>query len=564
MKKIVQVCVLNLAIVLSGEGSFAQNETQIFLATLDSANKEYEQENWGKAAILWERLANANPVNGHFWEYSASAYFKDKMYSKAIPAYKKLVELGYGAPANRAYDIACCYSLLKDKTQSLSWLQKALDMGYYYISHAQTDSDLKFIADDPAFKKLLFLEDISKMTRNEGWLYDLDMLQWEVKRKVISSSSDQDLPAFYASLNKLRKEIPKLTDTQITIELMKMIRYIGDGHSNIFLPVSKPEFRQTLPVQFYLFNEGLYIISADPKYKELLGSRVLQFEKKNINDVINALEPLNGRDNKMTTLVRLPYLMRHPILLRTLGVIKNETQVELKIKDVKGEVKTVYVVPDTTQPDIWNIQPNPKGWISFPETLKDSMPLYLKNNEKVFWFDYSQKTKILYAQVNRIWNTAEGSLAGFASKLSAFINDNDAEKLVIDLRGNNGGNTFSGWYFVNEFLHNNKINKKGHLFVIIGRRTFSAAQNTATYFEHLTNAIFVGEPTGSRPNFVGDEAPVKLPYSQIELNVSGVLWQSSWGVDKRTWIPPLLYVPPTFEAFKSNRDEAMEAIMAYK
>ena len=564
MKKILQVCVLNLAIVLAGQKSFAQNETQLFLSTLDSANKEYEQKNWRKAAIFWERLANANPVNGHFWEFLASAYFQDKIYNKAIPTYEKLIELGYGVPANRAYDIACCYSLLKDKTQSLSWLQKALDMGYYYISHAQTDSDLKFIADEPAFKKLLFLEDLSKMTRNQGWLYDLDMLRWEVKRKVIRSSPNQDLPAFYASLDKLQKKIPKLSDVEITIELMKMMRYIGDGHSNIFLPVSKPEFKQALPVQFYLFKEGLYIIAADPEHKELLGCEVLQFEKKNINVVIDALELLIGRDNKMNVLVRLPYLMRHPVLLKTLGLISTSSQVELKIRDVQGELKTIYVTADASQPDIWNIQPHPKAWVSFPETLKDSIPLYLKNNDKVFWFDYSPATKIVYAQVNRIWNTTDESLAGFARKLSGLINENDVEKLVIDLRGNNGGNTFSGWDFVNELLHNNKINKRGHLFIIIGRRTFSAAQNTATYFEHLTNAIFIGEPTGSRPNFVGDEAPVKLPYSQIELNVSGVLWQSSWGVDKRTWIAPLLYVPPTFEAFKANRDEAMEAIMAYK
>ena len=563
MKKILHVCVLNFAIVLSLQKSFAQNETQNFLSTLDSANKAYEQKNWGKATVLWEQLTNTNPVNGYLLEYLASAYYHDKRFDKAVVAYKKLIELGFGVPANRAYDIACCYSLLKDKKQSLSWLQKALDMGYYYISHAQTDSDLKFIADDPAFKKLLFL-DVSKMTRHDGWLYDLEMLQWEVKRKVIGSSPDQDLPAFYTSLNKLRKEIPKLTDAQIIIELMKMIRYIGDGHSNIFLPVSKPEFKQTLPLQFYLFKEGLYIISADSKYKELLGSQVLQFEKKNVNDVIKALEPLNGRDNKMTVLVRLPYLMRYPILLRTLGVISTADQVELKIKDIKGEMKTVYMAADTTQPDIWNIQPYPKGWISFSETLQDSVPLYLKDNDKVFWFDYSPATKIVYAQVNRIWNTAEESLAGFGSKLSAFINENDVEKLVIDLRRNNGGNTFSGWFFVKELLHNNKVNRKGHLFVIIGRRTFSAAQNTATYFERLTNAIFVGEPTGSQPNFVGDEAPVKLPYSRIELNVSGVLWQGSWGVDKRIWIEPLLYVPPTFEAFRTNRDPAMEAIIAYK
>ena len=64
MKKILQVCFLNLAFILSGARSFGQSETQIFLSTLDSANKEYEQKNWGKAAILWERLTNANPVNG--------------------------------------------------------------------------------------------------------------------------------------------------------------------------------------------------------------------------------------------------------------------------------------------------------------------------------------------------------------------------------------------------------------------------------------------------------------------------------------------------------------------
>lgn len=564
MKKLLKVFILSLAVTSLQENVFAQNETQTFLSILDSAKKEYNEKNWGKAAILWEQLAKANPVNGHFWDYLAAANYHNKTFDKAIPAYEKMIELGYAVPANAAYNIACCYSLLKNKQQSLLWLKKALDLGYYYIDHAQTDSDLGFIGDDPAFKNLLFLKDVSKMTHQEGWLYDLDMLQWEVKRKAIHLSSDQDLPAFYAALAKLRKDIGKLNDIQIIVKLMNMMRYIGDGHSNIFLPVAKPEFKQTLPIQFYLFEEGLYIIASDSRYKELLGAQVLQFGNKNINEVTSALEPLIGRDNKMNILSRLPYLMRHPVLLKILGLIQDVNQIKLKIKNLKGEEKMVNIIADTSQPDIWNIQPYPKGWISFSETLPDSLPLYLKNNDKLFWFDYSPATKIVYAQVNRILNTPDESLADFAGKLSEFITKNDAEKLVVDLRGNNGGNTFSGWSFVNELLLNNKINKKGHLFVIIGRRTFSAAQNTASYFEHLTNVIFVGEPTGSRPNFVGDEAPIKLPYSHIELNVSAVLWQGSWGVDKRIWIAPLLYVPPTFEAFKVNRDKAMDAIMNYR
>jgi len=564
MKQKLKIFILGLVAISAGETSLTQTETQTFLSILDSAKKEYNQKNWQKAAMLWDHVTKINPEDGYSWEYLAAAYYENKMFDRAIPAYEKLIELGFGVPARDAYNIACCYSLLKNKQQSLFWLQKAMDMGYNYVAHAQTDSDFDFISREQAFKNLLFLKDVSKMTRNEGWMYDLDMVQWEVKRKAIQFSPSQALDSFYMGLTKLRREIPKLSNTQIIIELMKIVRYIGDGHSNIFLPVSRLEFKQTLPLQFYLFEEGLSIISADPKYKELLGSRVIQFETKKINDVINALEPLIGRDNKMNILVRLPYLMRYPILLKTLGLISHENRVELKIKNLKGEEKTVNVIADTLQPDIWNIQPNPKEWVSLPELPPDSLALYLRNNDKIFWFNYSPANKILYAQVNRIRDAPEESLSDFGSRLSRFIDENDVEKLVIDLRGNNGGNTFSGWSFVNQLSSNNKINKKGRLFVIIGRRTFSAAQNTATYFERLTNAIFVGEPTGSRPNFVGDEAPIKLPYSHLDLNISGVLWQSSWGVDHRIWIAPLIYTPPTLEDYANNRDKAMEAITSYK
>src|SRR4030095_3073057 len=134
MKKILKIFILGLA-ATSAQSSFAQNETQTFLSVLDSATKEYNEKNWGRAAILWEQLAKANPVNGHFWDYLAAACYHDKSFDKAIPAYERMIELGYAVPANAAYNIACCYSLLKDKQRSLSWLQKAVALGYYYIAH---------------------------------------------------------------------------------------------------------------------------------------------------------------------------------------------------------------------------------------------------------------------------------------------------------------------------------------------------------------------------------------------------------------------------------------------
>ena len=101
-----------------------------------------------------------------------------------------------------------------------------------------------------------------------------------------------------------------------------------------------------------------------------------------------------------------------------------------------------------------------------------------------------------------------------------------------------------------------KVNRRGRLFVIIGRATFSAAQNGASMIERHTEASFVGEPTGSSPNFVGETIPITLPYSKLEANVSDLYWQTSWPMDYRSWIAP------TFEAFRQNRDPATEAILS--
>jgi hypothetical protein len=79
-----------------------------------------------------------------------------------------------------------------------------------------------------------------------------------------------------------------------------------------------------------------------------------------------------------------------------------------------------------------------------------------------------------------------------------------------------------------------------------------------------TNALFVGEPTGSSPNFIGETIRVELPYSKMTGSVSDLYWQTSWPMDHRPWIAPLLYTPPTFAAYRQGRDPALEAILNYR
>jgi hypothetical protein len=256
--------------------------------------------------------------------------------------------------------------------------------------------------------------------------------------------------------------------------------------------------------------------------------------------------------------------MRPLSLLHGLGLIRGAGEVSLTVRALDGQTRAVKLASDTSAPNIWNVRPHPANWIGLPQTLAAPVPLYLKNMGLPFWFEHVPESKLIYSQINSVRNGREESFQQFINRLLRSVDENNAEGLVIDLRWNNGGNTALAQPLVHGLIRNERINRRGKLFVIIGRRTFSAAQNLATFIERHTSAVFVGEPTGSSPNFVGEEQFFTLPYSKLQANVSNLFWQSSWPTDQRVWIEPLVYAPPTFEAYRANRDPAMEAITTYR
>src|SRR5262249_1134297 len=83
-------------------------------------------------------------------------------------------------------------------------------------------------------------------------------------------------------------------------------------------------------------------------------------------------------------------------------------------------------------------------------------------------------------------------------------------------------------------------------------------QNFALDLERLTGAIFIGEPTGGKPNTHGDESPTILPYSGLHVGLSAVYWQLSSPRDSRLWIAPKIPVQLSAEDYFANRDPALE------
>ncbi len=538
------------------------NATTSFIVNLEKARKASRDKNWTESVTLWEAVITANPVNGEYRAWLGDAAYSAKDFSKSIEAYKKQIELGYGRTDIAAYNIACCYALSGDKKNALSWLERSFKLGYSNFANTKQDSDLQSLHGDPIYEKLVMSADPTKFNHTDGWLYDLDIMQREIDRKSVKGEQF-DPKEIAREITQLRQKVSTLTDNEIMLEVMRIMRKLNDGHSWAMPPFEHPDYKMTLPLLFYQFSEGLYVIAGDPKYKELLGCQVIEYAGIPVEKFREIFDPYIMRDNQNALLVKIPYILRNPIYLKTKKLISDASSVDLKIRDMNGKQKTVTVKTDDTQPNIWNNLPNPATWINLPETLPGKVPLYLKNMGTAHWWEFLPDRNMVYCQLNKILNAPNQNFSQFVERLFRFYDSTHAEKLVIDMRWNNGGNTMLVRPLIDSIIRRPDLNKRGNLYVVIGRRTYSAAQNTSTYLERYTNPIFVGEPTGSSPNFVGEEEPLTLPYSKMIINVSDLYWQSSWPFDKRNWIAPLLYTPPSFEFFRANRDPAMEAVMQY-
>jgi len=131
--------------------------------------------------------------------------------------------------------------------------------------------------------------------------------------------------------------------------------------------------------------------------------------------------------------------------------------------------------------------------------------------------------------------------------------------LILDLRHNNGGSTQLYEELLRSLIAFSRV--PGHtVYVLIGRRSYSATGNFVTDLERLTDPIFVGEASSECCNLYGDPIELTLPYSGIQLEVTALRWQLSTPSDRRREISPELPVQLTAAAYFAGKDPALDAI----
>lgn len=398
----------------------------------------------------------------------------------------------------------------------------------------------------------------------EKWRQDLRYLAEEMPKRHKNLFHSMSREQFDSAVKRLDERIPTLARHQIIVELCRILALVKDGHTGIRGIITDPKIGfRSYPLTLYFYKDGLFVQSADPKYTDAVGGRVVKIGNATAEESLRAVSDLVFRDNEMGIKAFAPFLLVTPEVLQSVGIINDMENASFVIER-GGKQFTIEVKP-MFRPAPVGLGSNfikPAGWIDARDGAPAQTPLYLKDPENLYWFEYLADSKTIYVQYNGVENKQDENIENFAKRLFTFVENNQVERLILDMRNNGGGNNYLNRPLLLGILKS-RLDERGKFFTIIGRRTFSAAQSLINELDKYTNTIFVGEPTSENVNHYGDPAHIELPNSGLVIRASSLWWQIMDPRDLRQWTGPHIAAELTSTDYRTNTDPAMNAIMKY-
>jgi hypothetical protein len=393
------------------------------------------------------------------------------------------------------------------------------------------------------------------------WKSDIEFLKSELPAKHIDLFFSVSKKEFTSRFDNIISDADKLTDSEVAIRLKQVIAGMGDSHTTINF-TSLLDSAKMLPLRCYWFSDGLYVLQTTPGNEELLGKKIISINRFKLKVIVDSLSTLITADNSAIVKKDIPAMISIARYLQYFRFGWNDNfSIEVESPEGTRSVKEIKA-----------IKLNPDNRIIFKP---DSISFYRQNQKLLFTDKYFESDSIYYIQYNKCWSREleekfgdkkkfpeQLSFADFRKNIFETINNRPVNKLVFDMRLNTGGSSPQGTDLANVLAIQDKINKKGKLFVVIGRATFSSAILNAMDFKSKTNAIFVGEETGGKPSHFGEVKTFNLPSSGLKVNYSTKYFKRT-DEDLKT-LKPDITIEESFNDFKKGIDPVYEWIVNYK
>jgi hypothetical protein len=407
------------------------------------------------------------------------------------------------------------------------------------------------------------------------WQADLDYL---VKRiEIMHPNPYAYFPReeFHRLKDALSDKLPRLSEADIVISISELLAKLMDGHTRVGFESSDPAWLdQTfhlLPFVLYSFDDGFFIQAGTPEHKEWVGAKVLRIGNMSVEEAAGKLGALYSHDNRQGQRKNLIQILSLAEMLKYIGAVEAVDRISLTLRNAKNQEIIATVAPVSfvsMAPFLGTWYPQASNQLAtMNEQAENPLPLWLKDRESKFWFEYLPEEKLMFLQINSLnspHGDGKGSFGEFCSRFFKAFDECQPEKLVVDVRANNGGNHVE-LPLLKGIIARPHIDRHDKLFLVIGRVTFSAAQHFTTLFDKWTNATIIGEATSGKPNHYGAYRRFKLPnHPQVTIGCSIDYYQDSEPFDFNTTTSPEIRTKITSADYRANIDPAMRVVRDYE
>ncbi|WP_445385845.1 hypothetical protein ACT6NV_03290 [Robiginitalea sp. IMCC44478] len=373
------------------------------------------------------------------------------------------------------------------------------------------------------------------------WEEDLQYLEqtlFKEHKNPVHNIPEEELKERFSSL---RSRFSSLTSKQKLIELIMLMSSIGDGHTTI----RSYDIFNYLPFHVYWFGDDLRVIWAKSAYADILGHKIRSIDGVDITaakELVNTLSP-KGENNYLLMQWGQQWF-RNIDVLHYLGISKSDTAIELSLEDPDGELFTEKI-------PILSEDLSGQPWICAYKPL----PLYMQNPAAPITYEALEGA--LYVNF-RSYPSKKEMKAKVGELVNTLSSGKDLTKLIFDFRVNGGGDFTIGRLMIDRLKKSNVL-KNREVYVITGRRTYSAAMVNALDLKKELGAMLLGEPPMQRPNGYSESHPFTLPHSNINASVSTEFY--SFQNEDLDEVVLDKHFKPNFDLLKEGRDEILEWIL---
>lgn len=382
-----------------------------------------------------------------------------------------------------------------------------------------------------------------------------DLEQFQAALPIAAVYNPQARSAALLEVQRLQTQAGSLSRAGLLAALARLAATAHDGHTKLDFSHLGQALPQ-LPVRLKWFADGLYVTAVAPPLERWLGSQVIRLEEHSADDWLALLSDVIGGTPPHVR-HESPHFLITPALLQALGWSASGNHLRLLLRNPGGELLPVEFEVSEEIPTI-TVSPKPGvlkvvgGDIS---VLIQELPGHA-----------------LYIGLRQITSGSDGPLPHVLEQALDTIRNTQPERLIVDLRGNGGGNYILARPFT---LKLRAAAGQARLYALIDEGTFSAAIVTLAWLRHDAEARIVGSGPGDAERFYAEPLTLNLAGAGLRLFLATQAHDWAQGChDLKTcfWLNLLYGVPAgslrpewcvqsTFRQFMQGEDATLRAAL---